>query len=316
MPAPTVSSVTPNTGLTGGGSLVTIIGTDFDAASGLEADPEVTVEFGTGRFATDVQVLSATKLTCLPPAGLIQVEPTIATPEPPDELVVDVTVTNVESGPNQGSGTLSNAYTYRRPDLTVRSHLLQVHRTLVERMMQQIILNVVSTTHQDYDNQWQDLQNRVERAKLPSVAVLGPSLTGHRVVSYNEATLELLPAGSSTPTDYKRYDQLLAVNLDYDVRILSNLKAELLNLIQHTMAFQQRNHRLEVLRNPLNAADGVVRYPVTWLDEFVVTDRPTRADVREAVASWRVEGVLVENADIVEAAKTVDSIELTTQQIP
>jgi hypothetical protein len=320
MPAPTVSTVTPSSGVTGGGSLVTITGTDFDFLAVVPvppvAQPEVTVEFGTGQFATDVRVQSATQLTCIVPAGLIPVEPTTLVPAPPDTLDVDVIVTNVDPGPNQGSGTLTDGYTYSRPDLTVRSHLLEVHRTLLKRMMQQIILNVVSTTQQDYDNQSQDLKNRVERAKLPSVALLGPALSDHRIVNYNDPTFQTLPAGSATPTDYKRYDQLTAVSLDYDVRILSGLKGELMNLIQHAVAFMQRNHHISVLRNPLNAADGVVRYPLTWLAKFVVTDRPTRADVREAVASWRVEGVLLESADIVEAAKTVDSVELTSEQIP
>lgn len=317
MPPPTVASVTPDTGLTGGGSLVTILGTDFDVPTGpVPVTPtEITVEFGAGRFATDVRVISATKITCLPPAGLIPVEPTTVVPIPPNELVVDVIVTNVDPGPNAGSGTLSPGFTYKRPNLTVQSHLLTVHRTLLERMMQQIILNVVSTTHTDYDNQVQDLENRPERAKLPSIALIGPRIPEHRIVNYNASTLVRTPAGS-TPTDYERRRKVFAVNLEYDVRLLTNSKAELLNLLQTMIAFQQRNETFEVLRDPLSAPAGVVTYPLQWISPFDIADRSSRADVREAVASWRVEGVLLESGDILEAAKTVDTVEVTSEQIP
>lgn len=317
MPAPTVQSVTPNTGKTGGGSLVTIIGTDFDVPTGpVPVTPtEVTVEFGTGRFATDVRVISRNKITCLPPAGLIDVVPTAVQPVPPDTLVVDVTVTNVDPGPDNGSGTLAGAYTYGRPDMTVQSHLTTVHKTLIERMMQQIILNVVNLTHTDYDNQVQDLENRPERAKLPSIALIGPALPPHRTVNYNDTTLVRTPAGA-TPTDYERRRKVASVHLEYDVRILSEYKAELMNILQEAIAFQQRNEYLEVLRDPLNASEGVVRYPLQWTVPFSIPDRSSRANVREAVASWRVEGVLVESGDILEAAKTVDTSVVITEQIP
>jgi hypothetical protein len=81
---PTVSSVSPNTGSTGGGTAVTITGTNF--ASG------ATVTFG-GAAATNVVVVSATQITATTPAG--------------SAGAVTVTVTV-----GSQSGSLTNGFTY------------------------------------------------------------------------------------------------------------------------------------------------------------------------------------------------------------
>ena len=84
--APTVTSVTPNNGLTAGGTAVTVAGTNFVSGA--------TVTFG-GTAATNVVVVGATQITATTPAhagGL-----------------VDVIVIN----PDTQNGTLTNGFTYR-----------------------------------------------------------------------------------------------------------------------------------------------------------------------------------------------------------
>jgi phosphatidylserine/phosphatidylglycerophosphate/cardiolipin synthase-like enzyme len=83
--APTISSVSPNSGPTDGGATVTITGTRFVSGA--------TVNFG-GTAATNVNVTSATSITATTPAR--------------NPGTVSVTVTN----PNNESATLNNAYTY------------------------------------------------------------------------------------------------------------------------------------------------------------------------------------------------------------
>ena len=82
---PTVSSVSPNSGSTAGGTAVTITGTNF--ASG------ATVTFGSAA-ATNVVVVSGTSITATTPAGAAG--------------AVTVTVTNIGSQ----SGSLASGYTY------------------------------------------------------------------------------------------------------------------------------------------------------------------------------------------------------------
>jgi len=93
-PAPTVSSVSPATGLTTGGSSVTITGTNFRGGA--------TVKFGSAS-ATGVTVHSATQITATSPSG--------------SAGAVSVTVTN-----NDGkAATKANAFTYEYPAPTVSS---------------------------------------------------------------------------------------------------------------------------------------------------------------------------------------------------
>ena len=84
-PAPTVTSITPNTGTAAGGTSVTITGTGFLAGA--------TVSLG-GTAATNVNVVSSTSITATTPAHA--------------SGAVSVVVTNTDTQ----SGTLNNGYTY------------------------------------------------------------------------------------------------------------------------------------------------------------------------------------------------------------
>jgi len=86
--APTVTAISPNTGVTTGGTSVTITGTGFAAGA--------SVSLG-GAAATSVSVVSSTSIT--------------ATTSAHSAGAVDVVVTNTDSQ----SGTLTNGYTYTTP---------------------------------------------------------------------------------------------------------------------------------------------------------------------------------------------------------
>ncbi len=87
-PAPTVTSITPNTGSANGGTAVTIAGTGFLSGA--------TVSFG-GTSATGVTVVNSTSIVAAAPAH--------------SAGMVSVVVTNTDSQ----SGTLANGYTYVSP---------------------------------------------------------------------------------------------------------------------------------------------------------------------------------------------------------
>ena len=84
-PAPTVATITPNTGTTAGGTAVSITGTGFVAGA--------TVKLG-GTAATNVNVVGSTSITATTAAHAAG--------------AVDVVVTNTDAK----SGTLTNGYTY------------------------------------------------------------------------------------------------------------------------------------------------------------------------------------------------------------
>ncbi len=87
-PVPTVSSVSPNSGSTAGGTAVTITGTNFVTGA--------TVTFGASA-ATNVAVVNSTTITATTPVG--------------SAGAVTVTVTN----PGGQSGSLASAFTYIAP---------------------------------------------------------------------------------------------------------------------------------------------------------------------------------------------------------
>jgi hypothetical protein len=89
---PTVSSVSPNSGSTAGGTAVTITGTNFAAGA--------TVTFG-GTAATNVVVVSGTQITATTPAGSVG--------------AVTVTVTNLGAQ----SGSLASGFTYVVPTTAI-----------------------------------------------------------------------------------------------------------------------------------------------------------------------------------------------------
>ncbi len=124
---PFINGLSPSSGLTNGGAVVTINGTNF--ASG------ATVTFG-GATGTSVNIESSTKLTCNAPAHA-------AGP-------VDVVVTN----PDQQTATLPNGFTYNAPDNTNRSPAINSGPTSDKRkpFENETINFSVSASDPDKDN--------------------------------------------------------------------------------------------------------------------------------------------------------------------
>jgi len=83
-PNPTITSVSPTSGPSGGGQICTITGTNFNS--------DATVSFG-GNLATNIVVVSPTEITCVTPVGF--------------PGTVSVVVTEAA-----GTATLTNGYTY------------------------------------------------------------------------------------------------------------------------------------------------------------------------------------------------------------
>ena len=96
VPAPTITSITPDTGPTSGNTVVTIQGTNFQSGA--------TVKIG-GVAATNVNVVNATTITAMTPFGP-------ATEQVATKKDVAVTMTS-------GAATLAAAFQYTRPALSV-----------------------------------------------------------------------------------------------------------------------------------------------------------------------------------------------------
>ncbi len=97
LPAPAITDISPATGPTSGGTLITITGTNFQSGA--------TVKIGASQ-ATDVNVVSATSITARTPLGPVT-----------EQLSVDVVVTN----PDSTKATATGGFTYSVPPLAVIS---------------------------------------------------------------------------------------------------------------------------------------------------------------------------------------------------
>src|SRR5262245_61737827 len=140
MPAPTITSLTPPTGPTGGRTLVEIAGTGFrlpppPPPSGTTPPPRPTVQILVGgREATDVRVRASDRLTFISPIG--------------DARPVDVILRNLDDDGAPIAGeevTLANGFTYRMPALAAESDLARLVRTLLRELKRQVLPNVSLT---------------------------------------------------------------------------------------------------------------------------------------------------------------------------
>src|SRR5262245_23027235 len=105
MAVPSISSITPSSGPTGGSLLVEIAGDGFRLPTSSDV-PSVRMLIG-GRAGRDVRVLAVDRLTCLAPAA--------------DAGSVDVTLQNLDADGVVVPGeevTAAQAFTYVLPQLT------------------------------------------------------------------------------------------------------------------------------------------------------------------------------------------------------
>lgn len=291
MAVPTLTSVSPNQGHTGGLTLVVLTGTNFrlptaPPATGLTTAPPQSVRVRFAGFdATKVEVFSATEIQCLTPkAELIS---GLA------ERTVSVEVANIDDTgvviPGEVA-TLASAFSYRLPVLSGESDLARAVRSLIQELKRQILPNVVFTTHTDYDASTGDLLNMVELQTLPALVL---------------ANLDVQTATDYPANDEEDHDvggerfvsrrQPEIVTIKVDLTGLSNDPIEILNLLHNMRAFFKKNPYLYVDRDPGNLALGQVRYPLIFRPgSSAVTHLGENANVESVSGEVRVEGVRIE----------------------
>jgi len=259
---PTITSLTPATGLTSGGSLVTIQGTGFRTAAPSDGDFDfeswqqtMLVQFG-ALPAKEVRVYSDTLLTCLAPPAT-------------GAAAASVTLTNLDDSgvPIGGENvSLAGAYAYVLPKYTreFESDFTRIVRTLIQRMKQQLLVDEVNYAVQtDYDPTTGDELHVTKFAKLPGFALVGPELEENRFYSVNEQPD--FPDGSISAADGESSGGFLetrvpyTVNCRFEIVCASDNKVELLNLMSNFVSFMHANKWLVVDRSGSDPTLGQVR---------------------------------------------------------
>jgi hypothetical protein len=257
---PTIASVTPAFGHTGGGNLVEVLGSGFQtwvipAPTGEPtADPWPTVEvlFG-GVAGSEVAVVSSTRLFVRAPSSpLPGVKPAFG------EGAVDLVVRNLDSSGEliaAESVTLIGGYGFRRQQLALESDLTRLVRTLIQELRKQVIPNVSNTSHSDFDIDPSDLANVVDVATLPAIVIFGPQLQESRWYSSSQPLDVSLPGQEA---DRRRVTE--TDDLTFSFIGITDMKQEAINLQALVRQFFKRNRWLRMQRDPSDPSKGFVQY--------------------------------------------------------
>jgi hypothetical protein len=291
MAIPTISSVTPSRGHTGGGTLLRIVGTGFQLpaeppASGSGPVPvgpaTVRVLIG-GVEARRVRVASATVLY-------------VTTERRDPGSALPVVVRNV--GPygetiGAESATLASAYEYARPDFadaTRPSELERLVRTLRAELIRQVHPEVVVTAHVDWTEDPAAILRGVTKAKEPAVFLAGPTLRPNNL--YRTAARSLEPvldaAGVAVPDVVREHRAALTDDVVFTIGALSSNYQTLLSLLAALRDFKLRNPRLSFARS-LGSSE-LVEYDLDWEGDITADSSPSESGIRTCQGTIVISG--------------------------
>jgi len=286
MPAPTISTVSPSSGLTRGRTYVLITGTNFPVQEVGEGDEDkVLVKFGTDE-ALNVQVQSATRIVCQSPSH--------------DPGVVSVSVQNIDT---EQTATKASAFTYGRPNLTAPSHLQEVIEAVVRIFRREVIEDVSRLSHSEYDPNTSDTKSIPQHASLPCITLNGP-LSGPKDAwtETQESTSITYDAGGD-PVSFEKRRAPTRCNLVFELTIGARFDVELFSLVHHTTETLTVTPKLAVLTQ----SGTTLEYDWDLIEEFDLPSKANDSDVREASCRFVVQGVLFEDGETLEQGPVTDS---------
>lgn len=263
MAVPTITSISPVSGHSGGRQFVEIDGTNFRqptpqsvAANGITpvAPPSVSVTFG-GVPAREVRWLSPTLLYAITPVTAL----TGAQVKAGGQVDVVVQNLNDDGTPIGGeSATLAQGYTYLLPTLTGdnESDLARCIRAFIQELERQVTPNVAWPQSTDYDDATDAAEMVAKLPSLPGLVITEVDLRdndfyAHRGPEYVQST-----DGDS----FVRLAPPVTVDIVFTLAGISNNSVEIINLAAATKRFFRKNPYLILERDPTQPGLGSVQY--------------------------------------------------------
>lgn len=290
MAVPTISTITPTVGHSGGKTVIEIDGTNFalppaPAATGptTAPPPSVTITFG-GRSATNVAVVSPTLIYCQAPKG---------DPGAPVDVVLQ---NNDASGAPIGGEVVTRAavYTYQRPDLREESELARVIRAFIQELKRQIVDNVVFTTNTDYDANTGDLLNytEVENVTGGCLVIGNLDIPEDRIHAVNEE--QDFDAGNGLFISRR---PPIAVDAIMTLVGITDNSITILNLMQAVRTFFKKNPNLELDRDSSDPSLGTVEYEMEWTfgGPVSVNHQGDNSNIESFGGNITIRGILLED---------------------
>lgn len=317
MAVPTITSITPAVGPTGGHNLVIIAGTNFHVPTPpLPAGPiaqvldGVDVLFGS-EPALRVEVVSSALLYVLAPAihGQVYEDPIPAT---------SVTVTNIDANGEAVAGetvTANAAYSYRRPVIhstsaapTAKpSPFALVSASLTLMLRRQVITNVVQTTHVDYAEPG---ILSIAIGKVPGIIVQGPIISKDMERTHNE------PLEIDLNTGFIGIKQAPFVcKMGYTFIGVTDSDQESMNLQGSLVECFTKGKYLSVQVDPLDPSQGRAELVLQMTQYPQATNAPSDSNIRTWTANAEVRGIEIYFDDVVEQMPTETEVNLEVQQL-
>lgn len=293
--AVTISSISPGQGRPAGGNMVVIQGTGFDADAqkmrvqigGVES-PRVRVRDGlTGPPATND---GGTVLDFLAPTFPILTP--LVLPDANGEIVLAVDVFNDTT---VDSATQASGYKYKRPDLSVKSHLQMIWETIIQRMQIDIIAEVSAVASLDWTR---DKDVEAAKARAPAILLIGPNLVDP--IDTAEDSWEQVKTQDLTAFTWEGQRATIRCGLEFDISIVTRGaqggEAQAFSLIKEVMSWFRRAPILRVAEGataPRNTRFS--KYPMTQKVLFRKVEVSADLYVYNAVAQIEDVGIQVED---------------------
>ncbi len=289
MADPTISSISPNKGATGGQGLVEIHGTGFrlpptPALTNGETPappPSVRVFFGQEE-ARRVRIISEERLIVVTPAH--------------NKGVVTLEVRNVgDYGETLGQvATMASAFTFIMPDLTKDTAIVHIIRRLHSELARQVLPEVFTTQSVDWSDTPDSALRKVTSAKVPSVILAGPRLREN--LNYRTNLLSQKQVGTET----YEFRPPRVVDLIFTLGAIAESMVNMLGLCQALTNFMTRNLWLEVPREQTDPTRASVRYEIGFEPDgdMTVSTDPSKSDLKSCAGTISIKGVFLEGLNI------------------
>lgn len=280
MAIPSITSVTPNRGHSGGGTVLRIVGTNFalpvaPASSGPVPAPPASVRvFIGGIEARRVRVASSTVLYV-----------TTERRDPAKELTLEVR--NVGPfGETIGAerAELLEAFEYARPIFTTPSDFERITKALLIELKRQVLEEVVLTAHVDWTDDPSSILRGVRDAKMPSVFLAGPTFRPNAVYRTNERARVELVDGVVLEHRAPKTDDMV-----FTLGAIAEKQATALSLAAALSDFILRNPFLYVPR--AEGSSELVRFDLQGEGDVVLDSGNDESNIRTCSGTIAIAGV-------------------------
>lgn len=320
MAVPTIATVLPAAGLTRGGDMIVITGTNFRTVPTVAApalylggaeQQTVGVWFGGVRApyagtvdGTELHVTvpewSGAYSTLVTEGGRQRLKDALPT-------AVDVRVANLDDAGVEIVGetvTSASAYTYGRVSLVQTTRVESVIERLIDQLRRHVHLNTWWTKSRDFDEAPEDLEDYIQEKGLPLVRLQGPDWEWDENHWKEDGTESELVAGEFTQTRRQR-----AIKMEFllDVWSGADHPNELINL---SVAVTDFFHLLPWIILEVGGEDW--KYPLNLLAHPAFDIGPKLDGLKNFRCSLEIEGVDVGDADlaIIERGWEVDTFDV------